>query len=264
MRWWSLVALISSLALVAPSARAQPGAGAAPAGAASFKALVDAGLEAYAAKRYADAIVAFEQAYQLQPEPELVYNVARAHEKALHRDEAIAAYERFMKLPGTTAELRTKALGALESLRAEQAALEKAERARASASLGTAGAARAPADAATTAAPSDGSRVLAGTLMGVGGAGLAVGAVFGVLALNAKSDFDGVDRTATGAAERRASLKADVERNALVADVAIIAGAATAITGLVLFLLDDGAEPAASTAWAPTVGPSGVGVVGRF
>lgn len=257
MRWTRILALLLSLSAAPSVARAQSAASSAPT---SFKALVDAGLEAYAAKRYADAIVAFEQAYQLQPEPELVYNVARAHEKALHRDEAIAAYERFVKLQGTTAELRTKALGALESLRAEQAALEKTERARTP--LNTPGSVRAPIDAATTAAPSNGTRVLAGTLMGVGGAGLAVGAVFGVLALNAKSDFDAVDRTASDAAARRTSLKADVERNALVADVAIVAGAATAITGLVLFLLDDGAEPA--TAWAPTVGPSGVGVVGRF
>jgi tetratricopeptide (TPR) repeat protein len=261
MRWMPVLALLSSLSVAPSVAHAQSPPTSART---SFKGLVDAGLEAYAAKRYADAIAAFEQAYQLQPEPELVYNVARAHEKALHRDEAIAAYERFSRLPGTTAELRTKALGALESLRAEQAALEKAERSRANTGLGIPGAARTPVDAMTTAAPSTGASVLAGTLMGVGGAGLAVGAVFGVLALNAKSDFDAVDRTAADAASRRASLKVDVERNALVADIAIVAGAATAITGLVLFLLDDAEDSATSTAWAPTVGPTGVGVVGRF
>ena len=119
-----LRAFLGLVALGAPVLSAAPAVAQAQDG---FRELVDKGLELYTQKKYDEAIKNFEQAYTLRAEPELVYNIARAHEKSLRRAEAIAAYEKFVNLPGTTAELRTKALNAMEALRAEQAALDRAK-----------------------------------------------------------------------------------------------------------------------------------------
>lgn len=242
-----LVAVGAPLAAAAPAvAQAQDG----------FRELVDKGLELYTQKKYDEAIKSFEQAYALRPEPELVYNIARAHEKSLRRDEAIAAYEKFVNLPGTTAELRTKALTAMEALRAEQAALDRAK-APPKVEVGTAAPASREGSAAVTAqvSPSRGTPVLPWTLVGVGAASMGVGAVFGVLALDAKSDFD------AGATADKAST---VETRALVADLALFGGAAVAVAGVILLLVDDGEAAPSETAWVPTVGPGSVGLAGRF
>ena len=90
--------------------------------ASAFDTAVKEGLKAYKAKDFDRAIVAFERAYAIRPEPEMVFNIARSHEKAQHLDQAIADYEKFLVLEGTTAGLRARALKSLSSLRAEKTA----------------------------------------------------------------------------------------------------------------------------------------------
>ena len=90
---------------------------------AEFQAQLDAGLAHYEERRYAEAAAAFEAAYAIRAEPELAYNIARSYERAVMREEAIAAYDRFLGLPGTTSEMRNRARSARSSLRAEVEAL---------------------------------------------------------------------------------------------------------------------------------------------
>lgn len=119
--------------------------------------------------------------------------------------------------------------------------------------------AEAPAETApilAEASPSSDSNIVPYALLGIAGAGVVVGSVFGVMAMQSKSDFDKGDRSAS---------KADaVDRNALVADMAFGAALTFGVTGLVLLLTDDsGSEKAAAKAGAlrvaPYVSPEGAG-----
>lgn len=75
------------------------------------------------------------------------------------------------------------------------------------------------------------SKVASYVLWGLGGASLAVGAVYGVLALQAEKDFDdaptydGADKT---------------ETRAIVSDVALGAGLILAVTGTIFYFVKDG------------------------
>ncbi len=214
-----------------------------------FKALVDQGLEHYKNRRYEDAVISFESAYKLRQEPELIYNIARAHEKALKREDAIAAYERFLGLPGTTAELRTKALQALEALRAEKVAMDRAKVPPVSPPPPTV----APPPPATgiVARPEPKSRALEWGLIGGGGVLVATGAVFGVLALDSQSKFDEAPSV---------ELRDQAKQRALIADVCIGTGIVAAGIGAVLFLMGDD-EP---VAFSPTISPNSIGFAGSF
>ena len=95
----------------------------------AFQGHVENAMRHYRDRRYTDAVASFQAAFDLRPEPELMYNIARSHERALHRQAAIDAYGRFLELPGTTSEMRSRAISARNSLRQELAAMEAAEQA---------------------------------------------------------------------------------------------------------------------------------------
>jgi hypothetical protein len=94
--------------------------------------------------------------------------------------------------------------------------------------------------------------------LGIAGASAIVGTIFGIKALGDKDDFD--DQPTTGAAD-------DVERNALIADMAFGVTLTLGITGLVLLIADDPLpeQPQVSTVspqrleLAPYVAPTGAG-----
>jgi PEGA domain len=78
------------------------------------------------------------------------------------------------------------------------------------------------------------SNVAAFVVLGVAGAGAIVGGIFGVKALQGKSDFNGGERTTD---------KADqVEKNALIADMALGAAITLGVTGTVLLLTSGGSD----------------------
>lgn len=94
------------------------------------------------------------------------------------------------------------------------------------------------------------SNTAAYVVLGVAGAGAIVGGIFGVKALQGKSDFDNGERTQD---------KADsVKQNALIADMALGAAITLGVTGFVLILTNPGtgSDKAASL-------PSGVAQAGR-
>lgn len=243
------------IAVGAPEARAQGE---------DFNAVVQEAMKDYRARRYDAAIQKFERAYAISPQPELIYNVARANEKSLKREAAIAAYERFLSLEGTTADLRAKALESLTALRREKEAMRRSQDVG-KAPPPTAVAPPAGTGAAagvTRPAPEPKSRTLEWVLIGGGAAVAATGAVFGVLALQASSDFDQLKEDGAD----RATLedkKSTVDNNALAADVLIGVGAVSAIAGVILLLTGDD-EP--EVAVAPVFGKdyAAVGFSGHF
>ena len=84
--------------------------------------------------------------------------------------------------------------------------------------------------------PEKRSNVAAYVVLGVAGAGAIVGGIFGVKALQDKSDFEDGQKT---------TAKADsVEKNALIADMALGAALTLGVTGTVLLLTNTGGESA--------------------
>jgi hypothetical protein len=85
--------------------------------------------------------------------------------------------------------------------------------------------------------PEKRSNVAAYVVIGVAGAGAIVGGIFGVKALQEKKDFDNGEKTTD---------KADsVEKNALIADMALAAALTLGLTGTVLLLTNKGSDSAA-------------------
>jgi hypothetical protein len=87
--------------------------------------------------------------------------------------------------------------------------------------------------------PQPRSKVPAYVTLGVAGAGAVVGTIFGLKALSAKSDYDDAP-TSEGAD--------DVERNALIADMAFGVAITLGVTGVVLLTSSDSSAPAADSA----------------
>ncbi|HMR10157.1 MAG TPA: PEGA domain-containing protein, partial [Polyangiaceae bacterium] len=112
-------------------------------------------------------------------------------------------------------------------------------------------------------AASSKSKVPAYVTLGIAGAGALVGTFFGIKALSAKSDFK--DNPTTDAAD-------DVERNALIADMAFGVAITLGVTGVVLLTSADSDEKAAKSRFvsgprlrvAPVIGPTGGGAAAHL
>jgi hypothetical protein len=118
-----------------------------------------------------------------------------------------------------------------------------------------------PASVAATPEKVERSMVPAYVTLGLAGAGIAVGTVFGVMALNDKSDFD--DNPTTDKAD-------EVERNALISDMAFGVALTLGITGVVLLTSSDDEAEVKQTASkdklvvAPFITPKAGGAAARF
>lgn len=253
-RIWSLVAalfVVSSTTIVAAQEGASPD---------EYQQHLDRGLSEYEAGRYEAAAQAFQAAYAIRPEPELQYNAARSFERAVKREEAIAAYELFLELPGTTSDTRTRALQALASLRAEIEAMSAAQRPP-DPVVEVEPVVAPPAVTPTPEAPASGrgGKTTAGwVLVGTGAVSLIAGGVFGGLAVASNSEFE--DATTR---PEQIELADEVNSNALAADVLLGVGIVFAVVGIVLVATDGGDaedEDSANLRLSPSASPTGAGL----
>jgi tetratricopeptide (TPR) repeat protein len=116
----SSFALLASAALaLAPSvARAADNRpGPAPANASGVAQLNEEGAALYAARDYRRAIEKFIQAYAIDSDPNLLFNIARCYEELGETDAAIEKYETFLKTPGADTRGRQRARESLNALR---------------------------------------------------------------------------------------------------------------------------------------------------
>jgi tetratricopeptide (TPR) repeat protein len=224
--------------------------------------LVEEGLEQYGKRQYEEAIESFKQALEIQEEPELLYNIARSYERLVNSEEALVWYQRLVEMPGTTGELRTKALTNITMLRreinakksAQQAALDGDEKEADGGTGHYSGAdmgKRSSDDSDETGQRHAGSENenasrdkkkntvltplgLAGLgVAGVGAVGVVVGGVFGGLVLKKNSDYE-----AAGYDPSRVAYGDEVKRNALIFDVAFSSGAVLVATGVALIVVN--------------------------
>jgi tetratricopeptide (TPR) repeat protein len=186
----------------------------------------DRALELYRAGRYASARDELAAAAELDPNgKDLFFNLALVEEKLGRLDQAIVALQRFRALEDDPGE-RARALGTIERLRGAQRAAP-----------GEARAAPCPEPAAAPAAP---NAVLIGSAS-LAVAALAVGAVFGVKALNDDVGDQQTSSSLSVAQLRERAMRA--EREALVADVAFAVAAASAGTFVCVWLLSPSQPP---------------------
>lgn len=244
-----------------------------------FDALVTEAVQHYSARRYEQAIDLFEQAFAIQEEPELVYNIARSHERLANREQALEWYERFINMPGTTGELRTRALSNITSLRQEITALRAAEQAE-QADQDSLDRANATGSGTPTPTPEQPVqpppprplRAAGYALVGVGAAAMIAGGIFGGMALAAHSDFEDASETYS---ENRVDLRDDVEFRSLMADILLFSGAGIAAAGIALVVVDairagraEEGDDESDVSLVPSLtvanGGYGFGVTGRF
>ncbi len=260
-------------------------AGAAPAASPKATALAKDAEKAYKDNRYEDAARLLQQAWEADPVPKFLYNMARAYDQAAALEPAMDAYRRYVALPSddTDPELVKKANLAMDRLRtlvaqreadkriqdSEKQRLEGAAKdaqARADAEARKSRAQKAAYDAQAQAArdasskKADSRKLIALGTGGLAVVGLGVAVGFGLAASGSHAAFD----TATTVADKKAQEGA-ARTQALISDVGLGVGLAAAIAAAVLYPWGGSdADTAVSVAVAPTPGGGLLSLGGTF
>lgn len=232
--------------------------------------LNESGAKLYADRNYRRAIEKFIEAYAIDHDPNLLFNIARCYEELGETDAAIEKYEAFVAAPGADTDGRLRAqesLKALEKLRAEGSAQGAAP-----SNDDAAPPAESPAPAAEG---GESGSVLSWVALGAGVLATGLGATFYVLGVR---DHDRVTNApgyddASGVhpmKEREArALVSSGNTKKIVGGVGLGLGGALIATSAVLFLSGMKEAPARdATALSFTVDPSpghvSLAVSGRF
>jgi tetratricopeptide (TPR) repeat protein len=102
--------LFSSLLLTPFRALAQTDSQASRAKNQALRSLYDRAREQSASGNLEEALQLYKQAYELQPDPRLLFNVARIYHRQNRCDEAMTAYQQFIDVTEPQSEQRNKAL----------------------------------------------------------------------------------------------------------------------------------------------------------
>ena len=275
MRWGRLIpAAVLGLMIVSSLAQA-----ANP----KVAALVKEGDRLYKENKYREAAEALKKAYDLEPSPVLLYNIARAFDQAGELKLALENYRQFVGQEAADPQLVKKANLAMDRLRtlvareeagkqvqdadkkrledeaaaAKEKAAQEAEKARAQKE-----AYEAKEKAAQAAASKKTSTRLVAALVigGVGVAALGSGIAFGVLATGSKNSF----RSAGSVADKQRYAN-DTRTQSLIADVSFGVAIAAAVTAVIVFPKGGSEpEPSVQVVFAPTPGGAFAGVGGHF
>src|SRR5262245_35190742 len=111
----SVAVALAPAAAVAADNRTAPAP--APASTTSVAQLNEEGAALYAVRDYRRAIEKFIQAYAVDADPNLLFNIARCYEELGEIDAAIEKYETFLKTPGADTRGRQRARESLTALR---------------------------------------------------------------------------------------------------------------------------------------------------
>jgi len=201
----------------------------------------EAGAKAFRATDFDTALMHFERAYELDPSPVLIYNLARVHEEMGHAQDAIEHYGMYLdRLPDAADRADVE-----RRIRVMFAILERQRP----------GATPPPTvEAQTSSSPSGRLSLYGYSALGLGVGGLAAGIGLGMAA----ADAEGAHADATTGAEKRSTAD-DADRFAGWANLSYLAGGVLLATGITLLVLDGGDEQV-------SVGPTPGGLVlgGRF
>lgn len=237
------------------------------------EALSAAAVERFEAKDYDGAVELFEQAYVADPNPNFLFNIGRVYEEKGDLENAVVYYQKFVGQSGVDLESRQAATERLKVLREALAQMKGEEKNPPEDTAKPEDTTEPPVDQPPADTGEDDKaakrkktlRITGYSLMGVGGVGLIVGAVFGGLAQGSVKDAD-----ADPFIDRQQAFRERATTQAHVADAMFITGGVLAAAGLVLVLTTLGGKKAkgnadvAKTVWSPVVGPQRVGLSLRF
>ena len=262
MRSRALAGLVASVVAFSGVARADDTSDPASR-AAQVQHLSEQGSTSYQLRDYRRANELFQQAYAIDPDPNLLYNIARCFEALGDKQTAIEKYELFISSPGADSKGRLRAQDAVRLLRTPPAppAVSSAGATTTNANKSSASPSSAQVE---TAHP---SYVPSITAFGIGAAGLVTGAVAGGLALSKRSSLDSVCTSAHACPLGESGDISSLQTTSTVSTVGFIVGGVGVVTGALFLLLlrpSSTAEPSASGALVPYVGPAGAGLTGTF
>jgi tetratricopeptide (TPR) repeat protein len=83
---------------------------------AEARAMLDRATAAFALAKYAEAADFFEKAFELKPDPALLYNAAQAHRLAGNKERALALYQNLLRVYGNKAK-RSEVEARIEELK---------------------------------------------------------------------------------------------------------------------------------------------------
>lgn len=211
------------------------------------------GAQAFRAGDYETAIARFEEAYALQPVPNLLYNIGRAYEQMEMWDEAIAHFERFITAPDVESEAREHAMQRVQSLREIKALASRDSTPQESDEKAV------PEDPVAPPPQVEGPNRLPGFLVAGSGVALVGGGV--VMGLMAKSNADQLTDTSLDYDQRLAARNA-ARTQGIVADVLYASGAIAAGVGVYLIVTAGGKDEPAPLARSifPWVGKESAGL----
>ena len=249
--------LSPSVALATPYAVAAPQE--------EVDAIVAQAVEKFQAKEYEEAAALFEQAYEMSPEPNYLFNIGRVYEQAGNLEKAVEFYARFVKEPEVELGAREVALERLRVLRGViEETTEKppdedpppddglGDPTEDTTQDGT------PTDDTTDDEPKkpNGMRIAGFVLLGVGAAAVGVGGGLGGVALGHENDLNTLNTL-----ETRDDAVTKGRRTALIADVLFGVGGAMLVTGVVLVAVSyAGKNKSRRAAVAPTLTRRGAGI----
>ena len=221
------------------------------------RALYRQGDRLYVQGKYEQAIAAFQESYRLSSRPLILYAIANTYERMGRYEEALGSLREYEPHAqrGEEQDLQERIRSLEQRLEAQQRD-QAASGGRLAATERATGSARAPA------------RPLAGwVLAGAGAASLATGAIFGLVARNAKNDIGDGCQGAGDATLCLADAGPLVDRNrryARLADASMAIGAVALTAGIVVLVTGGEDAPAEQPVLSFAPGYLEVGFVGRF
>jgi tetratricopeptide (TPR) repeat protein len=238
----------------------------------SFESLTEQASQKFRDKEYDAAVALFEQAYALNPEPNILFNIGRIYEEAGKLEDAIVYYERFVTDPQVDLDSRQKALRRRDVAR-EIVEIKRRDEAKRRGEeeqkpppveVKSPDPVFVPTEVVVDDPPrprTRSTRPIGWALVGTGGAALIGGFVVGGVAKRYHRAF-----SETYKLEEARDFKATGLKLAPAADALFIAGGILAAAGIVILLLPQSRRSSKKSALLPQVTPNsvGVGVFGRF
>jgi tetratricopeptide (TPR) repeat protein len=217
--------------------------------------LSDRAIEAFSAEDYATAVELFEKAYEIDPQPNYLFNIGRVHEEAANLEQAVEYYSKFVKQPGVDLDARGHALERLKVLRA--IVTETTERPEEPESPG-------PLVVDPSTQPADDGldrrrKTMRGTGIGLAATGAGTLIAAAVVGAVARSDSErAFDPNEADSLSARQDFLAQSRTKAITADVLYGLGGALVVTGVVLIALGYSKPKKRRVALTPTFGPQRV------
>jgi hypothetical protein len=212
--------------------------------------LNDEGAAAYHARDYRRANEKFQQAYALDPDPNILYNIAKTYELLGDDSAALEKFELFVSQPGADPAGKTKANAKIQEIKARIAGAPKATA------------------TPSTPPPVGEQRFVVPTVvaLGVGVVGAGVGTFFGLKALGTQSDLDSVCKEKSCPPTANDDISS-LKTASTISTVGFIVGGVGLVSAAVLYIAgrpSSKKESASGLRITPTAGPTSVGFVGTF